>query len=125
MPDVDTAACTALKETSGAVRRKKLADEPEDATAETRRMFGHSVLADGPDSGGNRKASGGPLPPPSERGVAAMFASPTQAMSEMRVIKDQFASLKQLASKSKGWNPNSFALSGTQCEQRATISTPR
>jgi hypothetical protein len=98
----------------GAVRRKEgAADvvvEPEDATTETRRMFGDIVLA-GTRQGfvSGSKDSGGPAPPPSESGLSAVFTSPTQAMSEMRLIKDQFAALKQLGYKIQGMEPKQLS----------------
>ena len=69
--------------------------EPEDATAETRRMYGDRVLA----TGGKGSGSSGmfAIPPPeSERGFFAMFASPTAALAELRVIKAQYAALRKL-----------------------------
>lgn len=95
-------------------RKKEPATEPEDATTETRRMFGDSVLAgtrnDGSFAGGSKDSGEGFLPPPSESGLRVLFeTSPTQAMSEMRVIKDQFAALKKLAYKIQKMTPKQLS----------------
>ena len=90
-------AATAGAGAGAHVRRRRAAagPEPEDATAETRRMYGDRVLA----TGGKGSGSSGmfAIPPPeSERGFFAMFASPTAALAELRVIKAQYAALRKL-----------------------------
>jgi hypothetical protein len=84
--------------------------EPEDAIAETRRIFGDSVMA----SGGGGKGSGSirtwaALPPPSERGLWAMFSSPTAALAELRDINAQYAALRKLAYAIQGMAPEQLS----------------
>ena len=93
-----------------AVRRRTAAvAEPEDATAETRRMYGDRVMATGGKGSGSSGMSTALLPPPSERGLLAKFSSPTVAMGELRVIKDQFAALKKLGYAIQGKAPKELS----------------
>ena len=94
-----------------AVRRSRTAAvaEPEDATAETRRMYGDRVMATGGKGSGSSGMSTALLPPPSERGLLAKFSSPTVAMEELRVIKDQFAALKKLGYAIQGKAPKELS----------------
>jgi hypothetical protein len=86
------------------------ASEPEDATAETRRIFGDGVLATSGSGGGRGGASHKWLAPPqSERGVLAMFCSPAHALEELRCIKEQFQALRQLGYKIQGMTPSQLS----------------
>ena len=110
-------ARTQLSQTAGAVQRKlegtgDATVEPEDATTETRRIFGDSVLAETrlrKEFDGGSQDSSGPVPPPSAGGLRAMFTRPTQAMSELRVIKDQFTALKKLGYRIQGMEPKQLS----------------
>ena len=108
---------TSSRTCSGVVQRKAPVPEipetePEDATTETRRMFGASILAStrqGSFVGGSKNSSEHSLPPASESGQRVLFTSPTQAMAEMRVIKAQFAALKKLAYKIQNMEPTQLS----------------